>query len=410
MHHSFKKLLIAFCVFLFNKSDAQYIDLVVVDKATKNPIPYYSVSNLNRTINGVGSDAGRVQLNVGHSENNDTLVISTLGYFDTKVPLSSLKMSVITIELEPNYIHLSDITIFSTRLNWQDIVLRAMNTLALKSQGPFESIIFRNTSIQKNNHLTMQFSVRGKMHDEGWDINRLLYSRREYSWSIYDSLKSFYIKTNENVSDYNGRGIIYSDTYFEQRAIKYIFPISLTHYNYELKGIQMLNRDTVFAITAKVNNKKRGQLNMADRKMFSTLYSFAPANRTYYINFRTFEFVKIEFDYELTKRKISNYDFHLRKIEGFVYFSNFNGTPHPTFLELQHHYNEKDTNYVRKDIVQFTNIKQKQISNEEMRQKYHLKEVRGEFPARVVEQDDEMFINRELNINIRGIKKSVYPK
>jgi hypothetical protein len=410
MHHSYKKVLIAICLFLLQKSDAQYIDLVVLDKATQKPIPYYSVSNLKRTINGVGSEDGKVQLNIEHSENDDTLLISSLGYLEAKVSLSALKRQSIKIELEPNYTKLSDIAIFSTRLNWQDIVLRAVNTIALQSQGPFESIIYRNTSIENSNQLALQFSVRGKMHDEGLDINQMIQNRKDYSWTIYDSLKSFFINKNEIISDYNGRGIIYSDTYFEKRAIKFIFPISLTHYDYELKGIQMLNKDTVFAIAAKVNNKKRGQLNLIDRKMFSTLYSFVPASRTYYINFRTFEFVKIEFEYELTKRKINNFDVHLKKIEGFVYFSNFNRTPHPTFLELQHHYKEKDTNYVRKDIVQFTNIKRKPITNEEMKQKYHLRAVRGEFPGRTVDEDDEIFINRDLNINIRGINKLAYYK
>lgn len=396
------RIVILFLIVLYSNNcvNAQKLLCKVKSTATKESLSYCSIYTDEYTLNYVTNEDGEFYLDTETLSEADTLNISRIGYLIKKITLKSLINDNGIIYIDEVIKDLSEVVVFSSKLTWAEVIYRALQTINIKSQSAIESEINRKISIQQNGSELLLLNLFGKSHDEGFDGEQIIQNRGLYSFNVYDSVK--FIKKQDNiVPNYNG-GKINGDTYFENRAIKFLFPIGVKYYNYALEGIEVLGYDTVYKISSTINPSYNGILNTIDKKMFNKFYSFIFSNKTYYINARTFEFVRIEFEEKL-KRKISNNGTKLISVFGYCNFLTINGSIHPTTINISHSYENSGIQYLRNDIILYSNIKLMMLSNEELIKKYRLKAIANKFPARNFQERDDFF-DTKSNYYFYGIK------
>lgn len=89
----------------------------LVDRKTKQPIPYASVYVKGRSIGTTTNDEGRFLFHVPSTFANDTLVISFIGYNAFKSVVRAMADQEPLIELTPSVTKLQEITVVASRTN-----------------------------------------------------------------------------------------------------------------------------------------------------------------------------------------------------------------------------------------------------------------------------------------------------
>ena len=396
--------LIIAIICIANATYSQTIKCLLKDKNTKEALSYASISTCDFSINYVADENGVFEISKNIITKNDTLIVRRLGYEFLKITLIDLKTEECIFYLNPIETNLAEVTVLSTNKTWGEIMYNALQTLSYKSLTAFESEFKRSIKINCNAVEVFSLKGEGYFHDEGFDGEQLIKNRQRYSWAVYNTLNVIK-KSTENIKDHSGHSQIHCETDFETRAIKFIFPLSIKHYNYKLLGIELLDKDTVYKIEATPNEDHESFLKSVDRKMFYSLYSFIPANKTYYIHTKTYEFVRIAFNYNLV-RSIGDKGVKLKKIYGYCDFVTKNKSIHPTFINVSHDYENKDTKqyYTREDKITFSNIKRETLSNDALLKKYKLETIKNDFPGRTIRQDYQLYFNPNSFFHAHGIK------
>lgn len=86
----------------------------------------------------------------------------------------------------------------------------------------------------------------------------------------------------------------------------------------------------------------------------------------------------------------------LEGISGSVNFFNNNGSIHPTQITVYHNYKDKDNYYTRHDLIFFKNIESITLSNEEIKKKYDLSDLRNNFPGRRIFKYSDKYGNNSI--------------
>lgn len=395
----------AILVFLFFisilQTNAQKVICTIKDSKSFDVLSYTSIFSNDYNINYVANENGEFEVDISLLPKVDSLNIARLGYERKKVSYKEFRKDTVIFLLQAIINKLQDVTVFSTKLTWGEIMFKALKTINLKSQTPFESDVYKTISIKKGNVEEVAFSLKGFGHDEGFDANQLINNRNLYSWFVYNKI-DFLVKPSSIINDYNGSKLD-ADTYFETRVIKFLFPLSIKFYDYNLEGIEILGTDTVFKISAIPNSKYTFELKIVDRKLFSPFYEFLFAKKIYFINSRTYEFVRVEFD-NLVKKNIGRNDHKFESSNGYCNFFTSNGSIHPLIISIKHNYRYNETNIQRSDITTFSNIKKCALSNSELISKYKLSDLKGVFPGRQSRQNSSLFSDTKAYMYVHGIK------
>lgn len=377
MHIRFITLLILIS-FVSNAQIKNIYTIEVKNSNTKQPIQFASLFSINKKINTVADENGIAYFDrSNNSEFEDTIIISCTGYNDTTIKLTN-EMKI-TVLLREAYTPLTPINVLSTRLTWGEIMYKTLNSIKPQSKTAFESDFSKRAEIIENNEEVVDFYLKGKAHDEGFDINQLINNRQDYSWFLTDSVR---INKRKKISGITNKWI--NDfTIFESRSIKFLFPLSIAYYEYSLLGIEMLESDTVYKVKSVPKKNSEDLLRSIDKKVLRPFTSLLLCNKTYYIKKKTFEILRIDFD-QTYDYKVSYNGITQIAIEGVVKYLSFDKAYHPFYINVKHLYKVGSNNYTRVDEIVFNNIKPVTFSNDQLLLKYNLKEIKGNFPNRTI--------------------------
>ncbi|MBX9892695.1 MAG: hypothetical protein K2Y12_10280 [Chitinophagaceae bacterium] len=377
MHIRFITLLILIS-FVSNAQIKNIYTIEVKNSNTKQPIQFASLFSINKKINTVADENGIAYFDrSNNSEFEDTIIISCTGYNDTTIKLTN-EMKI-TVLLREAYTPLTPINVLSTRLTWGEIMYKTLNSINPQSKTAFESDFSKRAEIIENNEEVVDFYLKGKAHDEGFDINQLINNRQDYSWFLTDSVR---INKRKKISGITNKWI--NDfTIFESRSIKFLFPLSIAYYEYSLLGIEMLESDTVYKVKSVPKKNSEDLLRSIDKKVLRPFTSLLLCNKTYYIKKKTFEILRIDFD-QTYDYKVSYNGITQIAIEGVVKYLSFDKAYHPFYINVKHLYKVGSNNYTRVDEIVFNNIKPVTFSNDQLLLKYNLKEIKGNFPNRTI--------------------------
>jgi hypothetical protein len=388
----FRNKLIIVSLILSKSSFGQDVfQFKIRDELDNNSISWAStyIKN-NRSINCVSDSLGIVILNAKFINKNDSICIESIGYLSKVIPIQNIKDTSVVYLKRSDKI-LPEFEIISRNLNWREILEKAINKISFTQAQSFESELYKEVKIVKNNNLIFNFHSSGFMHDEGINIHTLLNNRNNFSWNIYNNIY-FDKYTNLAIPDYNGN-LLSADTYFDKRAIKYLMPLSLEKYTYKNLGIVKLDTINVYRIEA--IPEKYFFFSLIDYKLFHNFYKIIKSNKIYYINSKSFEIIQIDFNNEINLNfKGSILNTTLFKINGMVKYYNVSNTIIPSKIFINHFYIDKDNNeYKRTDIVNLSNIEISTLNNADLKKKYNLKSIQGEIPNRQVFSNNILYNN-----------------
>jgi hypothetical protein len=178
----------------FNTPSFSSIKGVIVNKETRAPLSFASVSIKNKSEGVIANENGLFEFHVKKELNIDTLIVSMLGYERYFVPILSINNNSIfdTIGLVPTITHLKEIEV--SALTVQDIIqnIKASYRNNYNTQPFIVSGFFRNVG-QENGVCTRLIEASVNGYDKGFSL-------KENNWKM-----PVYSITQIRSSKYTGR-------------------------------------------------------------------------------------------------------------------------------------------------------------------------------------------------------------
>jgi hypothetical protein len=112
--------------------DTTSIKIQVIDKSTKTPIPFVTAKSQKNNLGAFASVNGLINLDTKHF--GDSVLISSVGFFDTIIPLNKL---FTIIELQPDYKVLPNVNVSKLKYKGSNTLgaLNTTNTFVWTSSG-----------------------------------------------------------------------------------------------------------------------------------------------------------------------------------------------------------------------------------------------------------------------------------
>jgi hypothetical protein len=150
-----KNLIIFFTLLLVYHVNAQSLKGRIVDKVTQAGVPYATVQYAT-SYGTIGNEEGYFTMSLPNN-GTDTLVISSMGYRQERIPISTLTQEQI-IYLEPSVIELEEVLLRNRMPTAEDIIreVRAAYPTNYVSSEQKYQIFFRETSYMRFNKFDVQ--------------------------------------------------------------------------------------------------------------------------------------------------------------------------------------------------------------------------------------------------------------
>lgn len=392
-------LSLVFFITFYNISFSQnYFSSFVYDKQDSTRLSWVTIYLKNNTNKNTSTDStGKFIIYLENLVESDSLCLSSVGYINKTISIDELKRTNI-IYLERTENVLPEIQLSSSNLDWESIIRKSLVKINGNSKLSFESNFKKQMTLSKNGTSVFEFQGSGNNFEQGINVYSLLNNRNDFSWTIYNDY-NVDKKPDYPIFDYNGN-ILVTDTYFENRGNKYLIPLSIDKYNYTKIGIVKLDSINVYKIES--TPKSYFLFNLIDKKLFHNLYKITKSKKTYYINSKTFDIIKIDFSNEVDLNfsgKLSKTT--LERFDGSIQFYNNFNTLIPLNIFINHYYTDnKDNNYKRTDLIQYSNISISDLKNNEIKEKFNLRNIYGNEPNRQIEIshtliDKVIFLNKK---------------
>src|SRR5260221_2164347 len=127
-----------FILLIAAATHAQQITITgkVIDRQTKEPLPYASINIANKPIGSITNDQGEFDFHIPHNLRNDIMAVNMLGYKTYEAPVWSLISSTaIVIEMQAAAVLLQEVVITDS-LKAGEILRLAL--LKVESNYPME--------------------------------------------------------------------------------------------------------------------------------------------------------------------------------------------------------------------------------------------------------------------------------
>ena len=190
----------------------------------------------------------------------------------------------------------------------------------------------------------------------------------------------------------NGSGKPEAFTEFENGKFQWLYKLYSSTgdviADYKIESVTQFGGDSVYIVKylpkQEETNKMVKTLNsVSDYGIFS----FFSLEKTLYVRKRDFCLLRIDFVQrsgnlsESTRKHIKS----INKLRGTVGFQYFNGSPHPAYIYEKISYQDLKGNQIeRSDSCYYSNIRQINLSAEELKNKYQIKYIYRGFPIRSV--------------------------
>ncbi len=102
---------------------------LVLDKESKEVLPYASIAVSGKSIGTISNSDGRFVLSAEHIQSDDSILISYMGYETLKLPYDQAR-SQSSFYLKPVNIKLSEVKIYSRNLSVEEIIERTVDNYA----------------------------------------------------------------------------------------------------------------------------------------------------------------------------------------------------------------------------------------------------------------------------------------
>lgn len=174
-------------------NDMIYIEGVVIDAESFDPLPYATIGLKNKGRGTVSNSNGEFGINISPTAADDTLVISYLGFYGREIPIGHLMSNKNTIGLQREFISIPEIIIRNQIP--QEIIYKALSAIP-KNYGKSPAYLagFYREGILKKNKLQTYSEAILKIYKSSYsgslwtDQIKVLKSRKIDNVSIKDTL------------------------------------------------------------------------------------------------------------------------------------------------------------------------------------------------------------------------------
>jgi len=151
----------------------------IVDKTTKEPVPYATVRIKKKTVGVISNAEGDFSMPSWLASAGDTIVISCIGYTTASVPFKSLDRAILNIiNLTPAITELKEVVVRSRtwrrrhELSAEKIVETAINSIPKNyPQGPYSYLgYYRDYQVRDSSYLNLNEAVV-EVFDRGFGMN-----------------------------------------------------------------------------------------------------------------------------------------------------------------------------------------------------------------------------------------------
>jgi hypothetical protein len=206
------RVLLFFNFFSVSKVYSVVIKGLVINKESKEILPFATICIKNKSIGVVANENGLFEFHIGKEYNNDTLIVSMLGYKIFELPLHKLKpdSSTIKFEMEQTATVLKAIEI--NAITAPEIMQNIRRSYKINyTTKPFLTEDFFRMTFQENGDFVHVLEASVDSYDKGFDL-------KKETWKMPE----FFIK---QIRASQSNGIIPTVTH--QNALKEI--LSCTH-------------------------------------------------------------------------------------------------------------------------------------------------------------------------------------
>ncbi len=141
----------------------------VLDASTSQPLAFASMGILGKPVGTVTNSDGRFEFNFSRKMMNDTLTVSTLGYFTYKICLKDIKnTNNFFILLEPRVYNIKEVVITPDGTDAYEIVMKACDSLKRNFPNqPYISDGFYREYIQENGSWARAIEAALSVYNDG---------------------------------------------------------------------------------------------------------------------------------------------------------------------------------------------------------------------------------------------------
>lgn len=234
---------------LFAQINQSVITGKVIDRATQEPLQYSTISIVEKSIGVVSNQLGEFAFKFSDQYQNDTLVISMMGYATYKYEIKNLQdRNNLLVQLEPKTIILSEVVITDKELTAKEIVEKAIANIPLNY--PQESYLlngFYRDYKKENEKYIALLEAAIVIYDRGYIAPRSKH-RRQLQEKVYineirkSKIVNYKAKiyTNLNLLD----GLLISND------VRYVnFALDVNTKKYELEKHAYLGEQLVYVVT-----------------------------------------------------------------------------------------------------------------------------------------------------------------
>lgn len=207
------------------------VEGIVLDKKTRNPLPYANVFIVNRSIGTVANTAGAFVLKLTDALPDDTLGISHIGYSLYRIPLVDLDTGYLTIRLSSGQVQIDGIVVRPYDPIY--IITKAMESIPenYEHNPSVLTAFFRESTKQNDDNISLSEAII-YIYKESYT------SQRPDQVKIYKGRKGNNITGKENI-DFIVQGGLYNNLQLDivKNSITFLDKDYFHLYNYTIEKI-----------------------------------------------------------------------------------------------------------------------------------------------------------------------------
>jgi len=217
----------------------------IIDKDTRNPLPFANLSILGKSIGTITNEEGFFSFKIPLSFKNENLVCTYIGYKNAEIPLLDLTLQNNIVYMQPDFLSIQEVIIRSS--NPETLIKSAMEkTKDNYYTQPYLMTTFYREFVKKNdNYMSISEAVLNvyKSPYEGYysDQVKMLKTRKNVSYSVNDT---FLLKL---------KGGLYASLFLDiiKNPSTFLLESYFNQYSYSLIDIVKYENSTAYVIEFK---------------------------------------------------------------------------------------------------------------------------------------------------------------
>lgn len=181
-----------------SKVESVYIG-TLINKKTKEPLPYANISLLNKNIGCISNENGAYKITIQNPQENDTLVFHYVGYKSKKIAVKDFEPNLIVLLNEETF-SLNETFVFASEFNIKSIIKKVVENIDQNYQpiSQKSKIFIRNQNVSNVNSLNIEFKKSSFKHLNEKVTDLVTQKMPKKSISYTDFLANIYFSENNS--------------------------------------------------------------------------------------------------------------------------------------------------------------------------------------------------------------------